>query len=110
MQDIWPDPRVIVFTGEDLAVAHEDLEADVEIHLPNGRWNATFVTFAAADRIMRAHAETGESAAGIYFWTVDMILVRELSAEVILRTIADLRKDGFFEQAFVFLDDDPDEE
>jgi hypothetical protein len=74
---------------------------DVEVTMPDGRrFGATFFTLANVGRLFEKNRATGECRAGLYFWAVNMILVQELSMEVINRTIEDLLANGEFASAF----------
>jgi len=101
---ISTDPTIIVFSADDLEAPVLDLNVDVEVHTESGRWSATFFTLANIEALMREHAVTGECAGGLYEWAADMIVVRELSYEVIRRTVVQLQRDGEFESAFGLLD------
>jgi len=101
---ISTDPMIIVFSSEDLELPAVDVNVDVEVHTETGRWSATFGTLTNIETLMQAHAVSGECAGGLYEWAADMILVRELSYDVIRATIAQLQRDGEFESAFCRLD------
>lgn len=106
MVTISTDPTIIVFSTDDLETAVLDLNVDVEVRTETGRWSATFFTLANIEALMRTRAGTGECAGGLYLWAADMIVVRELSYEVIRTAVAQLQRDREFESAFGLLDDD----
>lgn len=52
---------------------------DILIHLDDGRcFSATVFTLENIAAIMARHQESVESAGGLYFWTLDMIIARQL--------------------------------
>ncbi len=105
------NPYRITVDGDEVIIfgdptAPETGNVDVEVIEQGGRrWSASFFTLDGVDWLFRKNATTGENAAGLYLWSVDMILVRELSEDVIRRTISDLKASGKFESAFGALAD-----
>jgi hypothetical protein len=78
---------------------------DVEVTDADGtRWTATFFTLGNLEALFQKNAVTGECRNGLYLWASDMILVREISSEVIEATVADLKASGEFSDAFRLLD------
>ena len=78
-----------------------DDNVDVFVYFADGRkYVATFFTLANIRSLMRKDRDTGECAAGLYFWASDMLIVERLDRETIERTIADLMHTGEFEKAF----------
>lgn len=74
-----------------------DGNVDVEVTLPDGsRHAATFFTIRNIQSIFAKNRRTGECERGLYFWAVDMIVVEEITMDVIGRTIASLLKEGGF--------------
>jgi hypothetical protein len=74
---------------------------DVEVTLGNGsRFGATFFTVNNVERLFQRNRETGECASGIYLWAANMILVQELTMEVMEKTVADLLDNEEFYSAF----------
>jgi hypothetical protein len=100
MVTISNDPTIVVFSIEDLEAPVADTNVDVEVHVDGARWAATFFTLENLEALMRKNAVTGECASGLYLWATDMIVVRELSYDVIRDTVAELRRAGEFEDAF----------
>jgi hypothetical protein len=103
VKTIWEDPEILVFTSEDLTRPQANLNVDVEVRDAGGRWSATFFTLDNLEALFMKNATTGECATGLYLWAADMILVRSLSEDVIVKTVADLRATGEFTRAFGFL-------
>jgi hypothetical protein len=101
---ICEDPKIIVLSTDDLETPARDLNVDVEVHTERGRWSATFFTLANLETLMEGYAARGECASGLYLWAADMIVVRELSYDVIRTAVAQLRRDGEFESAFGLLE------
>ena len=107
MVTISHDPTIIVFDfTREFETRVRNSNVDVEVHDEVGRWSATFFTLENVETLMLEHALTGESTGGLYLWATDMILVRELSYDVIRETVAGLRRSGDFPVAFMRLDDD----
>lgn len=73
----------------------QDDNVDVEITLDDGGiYSATFFTLKNLKAIIDSHKISGESAGGAYIWAVDMIVVEELTEEVIFKSIEDLIQKG----------------
>lgn len=73
----------------------QDDNVDVEITLDDGRiYSATFFTLKNLKAIIDAHKISGESAGGSYVWAADMIVVEEITREVIFKSIEDLIQHG----------------
>lgn len=100
VQLISSDPETLVFSCEDLALSHADLNVDVEVRDESGRWTATFFTLANLATLLERYASSGECADGTYLWALDMIVLAEISADTIRRTVEDLRQSDEFERAF----------
>lgn len=78
-----------------------DDNIDVWVFTEDGsRYSATFFTLKNIETLMERWRESEECAEGTYFWCVDAIIVREISEEVIRRTIDDLFASGDFYGAF----------
>jgi len=74
---------------------------DVEVTLADGgRFGATFFTLENVRRLFQKNRATGECSGGLYLWAANMILVEELTMEVIRRTVEDLLDNGEFFAAF----------
>lgn len=68
---------------------------DVSVRTPGGeKYTGTFFTFEHVQAIMQAHAASGESLGGKYFWAKDAIIVRELDEDAIVSVVLDLWRDG----------------
>jgi hypothetical protein len=64
---------------------------DIEYESSSGeRYLATVATLADLRRLMETWRETGESLGGRYLWISDLIVVDELSADVIAEVVEDL--------------------
>jgi hypothetical protein len=74
---------------------------DVYVDLRDGRrFVGTFFTLSNVAWLFEKNEQTGECASGLYLWATDMILVKELTPEVIVRTVLDLINEEEFETAF----------
>ena len=78
-----------------------DDNVDVEIRLDDGRrFVATFFTLENLRTLLARYRDTGECDYGRYFWAADMIVVKELTTETIVKTIEDLLRSGELVSAF----------
>jgi hypothetical protein len=78
-----------------------DTNTDVTVTLADGTvWFATFLTYANITSLTEKNKRTGENLAGRYFWTLDMILVDEVSRERIEEVVAHLLTEGKFQSVF----------
>ena len=74
---------------------------DVEVTLADGvRYGATFFTLKNIERLFQKNRTTGECAGGLYLWAANMILVQELTLDVIERSVQDLLENQEFGSAF----------
>lgn len=74
---------------------------DVWVYTEDGsRYSATFFTLKNVETLMDRWRESGECAGGIYFWSTDAIIVREISEEAIRHIIDDLFASGEFFHVF----------
>lgn len=93
--------QTIIFTGEQKLDPDDD-NVDVEVQFYNGtRYVATFFTLKNLQSLFNKNKRTGECAAGLYFYTPDMIVVGKLTSEVIRETICNLIQEGVFTSAFL---------
>jgi hypothetical protein len=73
---------------------------DVVVSLESGRsFAATFFTLENIASLMRGYRDTGECLRGQYFWAKDIIVVEELSEEVIAAVVDDLLASGELDAA-----------
>ena len=69
----------------------DDDNIDVTVELDDGRvFIPTFFTLKNIEGIMTKDRRTGECGGGVYFWTVDMIIVPDLHETTIRRAVASL--------------------
>lgn len=93
--------QTIIITGEQKLDPDDD-NVDVEVQFHNGtRYVATFFTLKNLQSLFDKNKRTGECAAGLYFYTPDMIVVEKLTPEVIRETICNLIQEGVFTSAFL---------
>lgn len=87
-------------------LAHVDVHddnIDVEVEFADGRrYGATFFTPQNISRLMQQRKSTVDEAGnnGLYFWCVDMVIVSQLTLEVIAETVEHLVQKGELEHAF----------
>jgi hypothetical protein len=78
---------------------------DVAVRTCDGHeYIATFYTIQNVLHLFDKYAQSGECAGGIYLWGSDMILVKELSPEVVRETVTDLINSEMFTKAFSCID------
>jgi len=71
------------------------LPVDVTVHTPkDGVYHCTFFSPDQIAAIMQAHAESGESLHGAYFWAADAIIVKQLDEQTLLSVVLDLWQSG----------------
>jgi len=92
--------KVHIIQGEQGLNPFND-NVDVIVTL-NGQktYAATFFTIENIDSIMKCYMSSGECLGGLYFWCKNMIIVRRLDYETIVRVIGDLIQSGEFSDAF----------
>jgi hypothetical protein len=74
---------------------------DVEVVLRDGRrFVATFFTAKNIESLFEKNKKTGECSSGLYLWAKNMIIVEELSLEVIEKTVDGLLRGGELRAAF----------
>ena len=94
----------VLMIGHPDGLDHHDDNVDVEVVFGDGsRYGATFFTLNNIERIMRTYVKTGECLNGRYFWSTDLIIIRDLSMPDIRETVADLIKNAEFYTAFAKL-------
>ena len=92
--------ELIVYDDEN-GINSTDDNVDVEVRLDNGKfYTATFFTLENVRSLLTRYKSTGECANGLYLWTVDMIIVENLSKETIRKTVDDLIESGEISSAF----------
>ena len=79
----------------------EDDNVDVFIYFDNGEeYYASFFTLQNIINLIKKNEHTGECINGMYFWSSDMIIVKELKLEDIEKVVNDLLREGSFYVAF----------
>lgn len=74
---------------------------DIIITLANNqKYHATIFTLENINEIMLKHQASGESSNGIYFGASNMLILKDLSKEVIIESISDLIKEDDLEIIF----------
>lgn len=89
----------IIGNWKDLDPADDNV--DVYVTLPSGqRFSATFFTPRNVESLLDKNEATGECAKGLYLWASEMIVIRRLTEDSVLRAVGDLLDSGEFEAAF----------
>ena len=74
---------------------------DVQVTFPNGEnFSAVFFTLRNIETLMQRYKKTGECAAGMYFWTSDMMIVEKLTEKTICETVDNLLAEEAFASVF----------
>jgi hypothetical protein len=72
-----------------------DDNVDVEVIFPNGeRYWGTFFTLNNIRMLFEKNRHSGECGNGLYFWSVDMVIVETLSEQAIRDTVNHLIDTG----------------
>lgn len=75
---------------------------DVEVLLKNEElYSATFFTLENISTIMKSYKKSGECSNGLYFWSLNMIIVEKISEDEVKETVCDLLKTGEFFSVFM---------
>lgn len=86
IQSIWCEFQAIQEPLDPL-----DCNSDVLFELDDGsRWCATFFTYRNIETLRKKNQSTGECLYGTYFCAPEMILVSEMSEEVVARVLQEL--------------------
>lgn len=81
--------REITIIGLISDVFNDDV--DVNVRLDDGSlYVPTFITIENVKQKMIANQSDGECRSGRYFWTCDMVIIRDLRDETILEAVLDL--------------------
>ena len=102
-----PDYTYLIFTAHPLDTIDDNV--DVEIRLKTGqRFFATFFTIQNVRTLMHNWEKSGEDNRGQHFWAADMIIVKELTEQVIDETIQYLYENAELESVFswVWMDEE----
>jgi|GEM_PF-1573565 len=79
---------------------------DVEIRFSDAkRYAVTFFTLRNVEALMKQWKHTGEAHEGLYFSVHNPIIVRELTEEVILKSVMDIISQGEHAYAFYSIDE-----
>lgn len=100
-----PAYRVEVFAGSGPTDPADD-NVDVEVTFEDGRrYGATCFTLRNIARLMENYVATGECAGGLYFWCVDLVVIRDVSQPSIEKCVAHLVAEGDLDRVFARLDE-----
>ncbi|MBY0456347.1 MAG: hypothetical protein K2V38_03310 [Gemmataceae bacterium] len=103
---LGPNARImmgftLVIRDEGSAINPHNDNVDVEVTLDHGaKYAATYFTLQNIHNLMERYTTTGECANGLYFWSSYILIVRELTHEAIMSSVADLIESGDIEYAF----------
>ena len=99
------DGYVLLIFSEACPESQASQNVDIEVVFDDGRrYSGTMFTLAALEALMASNGATGEMASGSYFWCPDLVVVKELSVEVITRCIEDIIRQGVIDSALQALD------
>ena len=74
--------------------------ADIEVTISDNKYVATFFTLKNISTLFESYRNTGECLAGSYFWSSNMIIVKDLNEETIQSVISQLVESDEFEDVF----------
>jgi len=81
---------------------HDD-NVDVEVVLTDGRrFTATVFTLQNIKTLLDRFISTGDCGGGLFFWSVEMIIVKRLTVDVLVNMVQTLISDEHFEMAFTY--------
>ena len=64
---------------------------DIQVRMRNGRvYVATMFTVSNLTELLARYEQSGECASGTYVWAVEMIVMKDLTEQSILKTIDDM--------------------
>ncbi len=94
--------------GEQPWVDIEDDNVDVYVTFEDGRvYTATLITPENIATLMSRYRVSGECAHGLYFWAIDLVVVRApITYERAIAVVANLLRDEKFEKAFYLIPSD----
>jgi hypothetical protein len=82
---------------------------DVQLHSPDGRrFAAEFGTIRAIEEVMQNHHRSGESLGGLYFFTQNLIVLKELNTLRLRQVLEHMINASEIEIAFELLEELPD--
>lgn len=91
-------------------ISTDDDNLDVHVELSNGvKYVATFFTLENIQKSMNRYSQSGECASGTYFWASDMVIVKTLSEEDVIKAVDDLVETGELETAFLKIPSEEDQ-
>lgn len=86
IEKIWYE-----FSESQSPVDHFDCNSDVIFELSDGsKWEATFFTYKNIETLRKKNQISGECLNGIYFCATDMILISEMSDEIIQEVLCEM--------------------
>ena len=101
MADLKGKPYAIHVHHDLKSVDPADGNLDLEVRFEDGsRYAATLFTLNNLRLLFEKNEQTGECRDGLYLWTSDMVIVKELTEVNSSETVADLIAQGEFEEAF----------
>ena len=102
------DYKLTIYSGISPLNPDND-NVDVQVTFPNGEsFSAVFFTLRNIEALMQEYRKTGECAAGMYFWTSDMIIVEKLTEKTICETVDSLLVEEVFASVFSKDESPPD--
>lgn len=74
---------------------------DVVVFLNNGdQYIASFVPYSCLEELFQKHELSGEFAGGAYFWSRNMLLIKDNNLETLLIVVNNLLEEGEFQWVF----------
>ncbi|MBG9944391.1 hypothetical protein ABE237_17045 [Brevibacillus formosus] len=83
-----------------------DNNVDVIVTLPDRtRWWGTFFTYQNIETLRRKNKNTGENLSGTYLWSINMVIVEDVSRETIEKVVDELIREGDLQTIMAKIDD-----
>lgn len=80
------------------AIDRFDCNSDVIFELSDGsKWSATFFTYKNIETLRKKNEQSGECLDGTYFCAADMILISEMSEEIIRAVLEEILSENAIE-------------
>lgn len=83
-----------------------DENLDVFVTYQNKQYVGSFFTYKNIESLIAKNKEWGECLNGRYFWASDMILIEEITPELVREVVVEMINDGTFFTAFSYIPED----
>jgi hypothetical protein len=83
-----------------------DENLDVYVEFEGKKYVGSFFTYTNIQSLISKNKRTGEFLNGRYLWGSDMILIEEITPELVYKVVKELIEDGSFFYAFSLIQED----